>query len=155
MEIMLTNMYNDTPEYLVLEGYEKYIEYIEEKKKAEFKPHLISNFSGSFYGNIGKESSQVDVLGNRLNIGDTVDLYYGTEPRYETSVVKYANVKTDFIMGLTGIIFSNGKCGDWTIVKNRSYEDVQDGETVGSIKYIKNDPSKAIISTYKYKWRIC
>lgn len=122
-------------DYVVLEGYEKYIEYIEEKKKAEFKPYLTFDGLSDFYGNIGDETSQVDVLGNRLKVGDTVKLYYGKTFKGESPIVRSNN--RDFVMGLCGTVFFNGKAEDWTIIKNRSYEEVKDGEIVGNIKYIK------------------
>lgn len=112
----------------------------EEKKKAEFKPYLTFDGLSDFYGNIGDETSQVDVLGNRLKVGDTVKLYYGKTFKGESPIVRSNN--RDFVMGLCGTVFFNGKAEDWTIIKNRSYEEVEDGEIVGNIKYIKNDPSK-------------
>ena len=127
--------YNLECGYVVLEGYEKYIEYIEEKKKAEFKPYLTFDGLSDFYGNIGDETSQVDVLGNRLKVGDTVKLYYGKTFKGESPIVRSNN--RDFVMGLCGTVFSNGKAEDWTIIKNRSYEEVEDGGIVGNIKYIK------------------
>ena len=119
----------------------------EEKKeeKPKFVPHLES-LHGEHYGYIGEQTNYKDAIGRPLCVGDTVELYKGTEYHCETAVVKAhlgyggRNLKA-FIMGIadrcdqkTGYI-DNG----WQIIKKRSYEDVADGEKVyGVIKYIKH-----------------
>lgn len=119
-----------------------------EGKEADFEPYLSlesRNKEIANYGHIGEETSICDIAGKKLRIGDTVSLYSSIFDkgklsfRGEHSVVKIDN--SEFVMGLRGTPFDRGVSCDthWVIVLNRRHAEVEDGETVDGIKYIKSE----------------
>lgn len=119
-----------------------------EEKEADFEPYLSlesGNKEIANYGHIGEETSICDIAGKKLRIGDTVSLYSRIFDngklsfRGEYSVVKIDN--SEFVMGLRGTPFDRGVSCDtyWVIVLNRRHTEVEDGETVDGIKYIKSE----------------
>lgn len=118
-----------------------------EEKKANFKPYLSfdSAIGKDFYGYIGDETNIFDIYGNRLRVGDTVRLYSahgGTRLRFRNKLVIVKDNDSEFVMGLKCIKFEHGVSDDNTgfvIIRNRQYEDIDDGEMFGNIKYIKSE----------------
>lgn len=119
-----------------------------EEKKSDFKPYLsLECRYGEIgkYGHIGEETGICDIAGKRLRVGDTVSLYSGIFDsgklsfRKEEPIVKDGN--SEFVMGLRGVSFKRGVSCDahWIIIPNRRYTEIKDGETVGSIKYVKSE----------------
>ena len=46
------------------------------EKEAKFEPHLVSDdYWCTDYGRIGEETNIYDIVGEKLSVGDTVDLY--------------------------------------------------------------------------------
>ena len=120
-----------------------------EEKKSEFEPHLLQEHpNGEIinFGRIGEETSIYDITGKNLSVGDTVNLYFikgngQLEFRGECSVVSNSDKKS-FVMGVAGNKFDHGVSDGffkWIIVLNRRYTEIQDGETVDCIKYIKSE----------------
>ena len=118
-----------------------------EEKKEDFKPYLlcVSASGEDFYGHIGDETNVFDIYGNRLKVGDTVNLYSGRGDtrlcfRNELAIVK--DNDSEFVMGLRGSKFEHGVSDDnigFVIIRNRQYEDIDNGEMVDNIKYIKSE----------------
>lgn len=118
-----------------------------EEKKEDFKPYLlcVSASGEDFYGHIGDETNVFDIYGNRLKVGDTVNLYSGRGDtrlcfRNELAIVK--DNDSEFVMGLRGSKFERGVSDDnigFVIIRNRQYEDIDNGEMVDNIKYIKSE----------------
>lgn len=118
-----------------------------EEKKEDFKPYLlcVSASGEDFYGHIGDETNVFDIYGNRLKVGDTVNLYSGRGDtrlcfRNELAIVK--DNDSEFVMGLRGNKFERGVSDDnigFVIIRNRQYEDIDNGEMVDNIKYIKSE----------------
>lgn len=113
--------------------------------KEKFKPYLESSRGGK-YGYIGDSTEIEDVLGLKMRIGDTVDLYYftavGCEYRGEFPIVSKQG--TPFVMGLLDCEFENGVsnsfiCGQFKIVTNRGFEEIPDGTRINSVEYVKKE----------------
>lgn len=110
-----------------------------EKPVDEFTPHLLLEKYNTYYGTIGGATFLVDAIGRPLRIGDTVDLYNSrNELRGEFPIV--FGTGGAFVMGLKSEDFTdkNGSTLGFKIILKRKYEEIADGETVGSIKYIKS-----------------
>ena len=118
-----------------------------EEKKSEFEPHLVLECFGRTFnrGRIGEETNICDITGENLNVGDTVNLYAIKDDgqvsfRGERSIVKDDNSK--FVEGVSSSKFNMGFSNNafkWFIILNRRYTEIEDGETVDCIKYIKSE----------------
>lgn len=105
----------------------------------EFTPHLLLEKYDVYYGTIGGKTFLVDAIGRSLRIGDTVDLYNSrNELRGEFPIV--FDTGSAFVMGLKSENFTDksGSLLGFKIILKRKHEEIADGETVGSIKYIKS-----------------
>lgn len=115
------------------------------EKEVDFEPHLVSLDGTVDYGRIGEETNICDVTGENLSVGDTVNLYAIEDNgqvsfRGEHSIVKYDN--SEFVMGVSGSKFNRGFSNnnfEWLIILNRRHKEIEDGETVDCIKYIKSE----------------
>lgn len=118
-----------------------------EEKKSEFEPHLVLECLGRTLnrGRIGEETNICDITGENLSVGDTVNLYAIKDDgqvslRGERSIVKDDN--SEFVMGASSSKFNKGFSNNvfkWLIILNRRYTEIEDGETVDRIKYIKSE----------------
>ena len=113
-----------------------------EEKKPEFVPHLVSE--GRIFGCIGSKTNICDITGRELSTGDVVNLYVIEDNgkldfRGEHPIAK--DNDAEYVMGIKGTSFDNGVSldADWVIVLNRRHTEVEDGEIVGGIKYIKSE----------------
>lgn len=112
---------------------------VQESKKPvdEFKPHLEN--CGLNYGIIGEETSFKDAIGRPLRVGDTVELYDSDNELCGETVVVREELRSAFVMGIERACGTNGEIGyGFKIILKRKHEEIADGETVGSIKYIKS-----------------
>ncbi len=110
-----------------------------EKPVDEFTPHLLLEKYDRYYGTIGGETFLKDAIGRPLRIGDTVDLYNSrNELSGELPIV--FDGSGAFVMGLKSQDFTdkNGSTLGFKIILKRRHEEIADGESVGSIKYIKS-----------------
>ena len=118
-----------------------------EEKKEDLKPYLLCDLAGreDFYGHIGDETNIFDIYGNRLKVGDTVRLYSahgGARLRFREELVIVKDNDSEFVIGIKGSKFEHGVSDDnigFVIIRNKQYEDIDDGETIGNIKYIKSE----------------
>jgi len=124
-------------DYVVLENY---------KGKKTFRPFLISSFHGKPYGTqkegyIGEDTSLVDILGNKLKVGDVVDVYKNGSVVKTDVVCKNVVENEDYINEYEGYDFANGvnKQYQYYIIKNISYKDIRHKVIVNDIMYIKED----------------
>lgn len=118
-----------------------------EEKESEFEPHLVLERLGRTVnrGRIGEETNICDITGEKLSVGDTVNLYAIKDDgqvslRGERSIVKDDN--SEFVMGASSSKFNIGFSNNafkWLIILNRRYTEIEDGETVDGIKYIKSE----------------
>ena len=133
-------------DYMVLENY------IPEEKaeaKPKFRPYLTGEYGeyDSFKncGYINKKTISTDVLGNVLKVGDTVILYSGCNKLGEYSVVEVRN--TYFISGIMCdnftdgrySVYENGRDCTYSIIKNRSYNEIENGEIINGVKYVLSE----------------
>jgi hypothetical protein len=123
--------------YVVLENY---------KGKKTFRPFLISSFHGKPYGTqkegyIGEDTSLADILGNKLKVGDVVDVYKNGSVVKTDVVCKNVVENEDYINEYEGYDFTNGvnKQYQYYIIKNISYKDIRHKAIVNDIMYIKED----------------
>lgn len=118
-------------EYVVLENYKP------EEKKEPFKPYL--SYEGKPFGTIGAETPMKDVVGRSLRIGDTVELFNEKGKSYGENAVVFYGGKA-YVMGIMGACREYGIIDHgWNIVLKRRHEEIEDGEKVGSIEYIKTE----------------
>ena len=130
-------------EYVVLEGY---------KPKEVFKPYLKSK-NGINYGNIGEPTDLKDVLGRKLHVGDTVEVYSIQQDGAETKVINQGervvvcNIITGkfFIMGYresflqNGVLYVAASAATYKILRKRNYQEVPDSELIAGITYVKTE----------------
>lgn len=108
-----------------------------EKPVDEFKPYLEDH--GTNYGIIGEETPFKDAIGRPLRVGDTVELYDSDNELCGENVVVSEKSRGAFVMGIEYSCGPNGEIGEgFKIILKRKHEEIADGETVGSIKYIKS-----------------
>ncbi len=117
------------------------------EKETAFEPHLLFEFRGvhESYGRIGDETEICDIAGRKLSVGDVVNLYSIEDNgrldfRGEHSIVR--DNDSEFVMGVKGHEFDRGVSNspfEWVIILNRRHTEVEDGETVDGIKYIKSE----------------
>lgn len=115
------------------------------EKEAKFEPHLVPLDGTVDYGRIGEETNICDITGENLSVGDTVSLYAIEDNgqvsfRGEHSIVKDDN--SEFVMGVSRSKFNRGFSNNsfkWLIILNRRHKEIEDGETVDCIKYIKSE----------------
>lgn len=119
-------------EYVVLEGYEP---------TKKFVPHLESIEKGTNYGTIGEETPMKDILGKKLYVGDLVVIVEKetgriTEQKFVVCNDTIRDGKKAFVMGIERKCKKSGEIKGFCAVKQRSYEHLLDGETVGLIKAV-------------------
>lgn len=103
-----------------------------------FMPYLKIRITGSNYGTIGTPTNYEDVIGRKLFVGDTVELYNRNQECLGERAIVERNGKK-FVFGIEMVCDDvKGTTGGWKILKKRSYNDIKDGETVDEIKYIKS-----------------
>lgn len=127
----------------VLGGECEIVEPVEhEKVEKKFTPHLVSGTD--HYGNIGEPTNYKDAIGRPLFVGDVVELFNAPcESHGDTVIVKRKlsylnNEEKTFVMGIeNGCNDKNGTTGEWKILKKRSFDEVENGEEVDIIKYVK------------------
>lgn len=105
--------------------------------KEKFVPHL--KCIGLHYGNIGEPTNYKDAVEKQLYIGDEVELFYNGICNGKRSIVKRGD--KCFVMGIeSDCNEKNGTIKNrWKILKKRSYKDINDGENVDGVEYIKEN----------------
>lgn len=118
----------------VIEGYES----IEE----ELKPYLYDSWCNRHIGIIGDPTSLHDIKGNDLYVGDVVTLIIKrSSGRIENLGFRYV-CKDDeaFVMGVKGSDFKSGYDNiGFLIIKEKSYEDLDDEEMYDHVKVVLKD----------------
>lgn len=97
--------------------------------------HLYSDTFGH-YGQIGKVTNMKDVTGKPLFVGDVVRVlgkYAGVN--YGKYYVVNNNGRS-FIMGIASCCDNDGTICNYYVVKEKSYQDLCDGEKYGNIKAV-------------------
>lgn len=103
----------------------------------EFKPYLKGGNTN--YGIIGEETPFKDAIGRPLRVGDTVEIYDSDNELCSEQTVVSRKGRGAFAMGIESSCGANGEIENgFKIILKRRHEDIADGETVGSIKYIKS-----------------
>ena len=127
-------------DYVVLENY---------KGSKTFRPFLISTTNGKpsgtdKKGEIGEQTSIVDIFGNQLKVGDTV---YVLRKGYSTirECVVCKKFVTAYISGYKNYIFVDGveksinKSAEHYIIKNQNYENIKNKTIIDGYMYITED----------------
>lgn len=111
-----------------------------EQVQEHFVPYLIAENTKCHYGIIGTPTKYRDITGKLLFVGDVVDLYWGGEKIITTCVVQDQDITKQFVMGIEmRCDDKKGRITDgWKVLKTRGYDEVDDGESVYCIKYIKS-----------------
>lgn len=111
-------------------------------EKVEFTPHLVSGTD--HYGNIGEPTNYKDAIGRPLCVGDVVEHFddhcksYGDTVIVKPKLSYRNNEEKTFVMGIEGECNDkDGTTGEWKILKKRSFDEVENGEEVFCIKYVK------------------
>jgi len=123
--------------YVVLENY---------KGKKTFRPFLIPTHKESPIGfqkegDIGEDTSLVDIFGSKLKVGDVVNVYKNDNITKTSVVCKNVVENENYINNYEGYDFTNGvnKQYQYYIIKNISYKDIRHKAIVNDIMYIKED----------------
>ena len=119
-------------EYVVLEGYQP-----PQEDEPHFSPYLeMADVKMEQYGCIGDSTPISDVVGRKLHVGDVVELYNKNNVFCgECPVVKRGKC---FVMGIRWSCKSDGTItDDYKIVLKRKHYEVENGEIVEHIRYVK------------------
>ena len=108
-----------------------------EADKPKFVPHLESHV-GCNWGDIGAETTQPAIFGEKLFVGDVVELYNtASECDYgRRFVASDKDTPNGFIMGVGGRKFKNGIDEEWQIRKVKSFKDLEHGEVIEGVKAV-------------------
>lgn len=124
-------------DYVVLENY---------KGNKTFRPFLIPTHKESPIGfqkegDIGEDTSLVDILGNELKVGDVVNVYKNGNITKTSVVCKNLVENENYIDDYEGYDFTNGvnKQYQYYIIKNISYKDIRHKAIVNDIMYFTED----------------
>lgn len=134
-----SNFYKDfvikNEDYVVLENY---------KGNKTFRPLLIPTYNGkpsgiSVDGEIGENTSLVDIYGSQLKVGDTVAIYNSNHEDIESVVCK--NAQKEYISVYKNLKFINGVNSKYRlfITKKQSYKDIKHKTIINDIMYITED----------------
>lgn len=100
--------------------------------ESEFVPHL--EYNGENFGTIGEETDMTAPFGEKLYVGDIVELYdIVTHTNCGKKIICYDESDGYFIMGIAAQKFKNGISNSWQIRKVRPYKDLKHNEKVNSI----------------------
>lgn len=114
----------------------------EVKKTPEFNPYLLATWAlcsnNENVGYIGEETSIIDLVGNKLKVGDTVTFYYNNENRGESVICKENSYPHGYVSGLASLHFTTGRSDGWSIIKKRSYQDIIDTEFIDTVEYVRS-----------------
>lgn len=98
----------------------------------EVYPGLVYTGSRKYYGKIGTPTSMEDIRGEQLFIGDVVTL---VSKRGVNNGKEFVCEDKDdqFVMGIRSDCHADGKIDGWTVIKEKSYEDVEHDERYGAV----------------------
>lgn len=100
-----------------------------------FVPHLYSN-TFCHYGEIGKATNMKDITGKPLFVGDVVIVLGKYRSANYGKYYVVNNNGRSFIMGIASCCDNDGTICDFYVVKEKSYQDLCDGEKYGNIKAV-------------------
>ena len=125
----------ENEDYVVLENY---------KGNKTFRPLLIPTYnrkpSGiNVDGEIGDDTSLVDIFGNKLKVGDTVLVYRNNSGEIECVVCK--DTQKEYISGYKNFTFEKGFNKQFRsfIIKKQSYKDIKHKTIINEIMYFTED----------------
>lgn len=105
------------------------------EKKDEFVPHLEHRNCGRF-GNLGEPTNYKDAIGRPLFVGDVVEHFDDENVSFGDTVI--CRDEKVAVMGIWGECDEKkGTTGEWKIIKKRSYDEVEHGEVIFGVKYVK------------------
>ena len=101
---------------------------------------VLRGYKDNKYGNVGDETGIVDLRGDKLFVGDTVELFNTSEGYINGSCGMKPIVEDEskqFVMGVKGQTFTRGISGNYLILKTGGYEDLKVGDEVCEIEVKK------------------
>lgn len=112
-------------------------ERLTEAEKPKFVPHLVRD-GRTHLGNIGEETIQTAIFGEKLCVGDVVEIYAtDTETNWGKGFVcKDGVYPNGFVMGLGASKFKHGIDREWQIRKVKSFKDHEHGEAIDGVKAV-------------------
>jgi|GEM_PF-2311256 len=120
-----------------------YARMTEKIKQTEFKPHLVFNdswiFEKEFLGYIGEETTLVDIAGNKLKVGDVVNIFDKDNGKHigVASVVRDNRTSKYEVMGSYNSNWKNGISEESIIIKIKDCTEIKDREIIDKdVKYI-------------------
>ena len=92
---------------------------------------LVDNFvTGRIIGEVGKETQMVDIYGEKLYVGDSVNMICAN-----SDIKKIRFVCNNFIQGFGGLDFTESiKYDKYIITKYKSYKDLKVGDVLGCVE---------------------
>ena len=106
------------------------------EKKDEFVPYLKSEITRAFFGEISTPTKMKDIAGEPLFVGDVVELISKTTRTWKHEYI-VGNDDKGFVMGIAGSCSADGTIdNDWIVIKQKSYEELENGENHGIITAI-------------------
>lgn len=103
--------------------------------RKDVKGYLQSDDSATLYGTIGIETPIKDIDGNKLQVGDLVELCCEGDKRGLRPIVLESN--RFFVMGIVWGCDEEGTIrGDWSVKLAKKYYDIENGSKCSGIKYI-------------------
>jgi len=99
-----------------------------------FTPHL--EMHGEIIGILGTPTKFCDVLGRPLAVGDVVEIFNRSNISYGDNVV--CDDGAQYVMGIkSSCDGKTGAAGYWKLLKKRRFDEVQHGERVDGVTYVK------------------
>lgn len=100
-----------------------------------FKPHLCFNYKGAECGNIGEETNHTLCFGERLYVGDIVEIYSIKTERIIAKSIVVNDGSSQFVSGCKDVMFKNGisELADFQIRKVKSFKDLGNNERIDNI----------------------
>ncbi len=108
------------------------------KEKMTFKPYLWWEGAREEAGQIGEKTTMTLFFKEPLYVGDIVEVLNLNTDDIVMERVVYKSNGNYGIRGLVGLVFYSGISKAWQIRRVRSFKDVENGEVVNGLKYIKS-----------------
>ena len=109
-------------------------------KREEFKPYLDKN--GQNYGLIGKKTNLTAIFGEKLYVGDVVEVYDTASSIGHKSIELVCEDESGgFVMGIacSSRGMKDGIARDWQVRKVKSYKELTNGYKLSQVKAVLSE----------------
>ena len=111
-------------------------------ERKEFKPYLLSTFNNKNYGLIGKETNLTAIFGEKLYVGDVVEVYDTASSIGHKSIELVCEDESGgFVMGIacSSRGMKDGIARDWQVRKVKSYKELTNGYKLSQVKAVLSE----------------